>query len=516
MNLKKQLQPKNLFLGLIILVSIFKITLINKGFFNTPDEMRYFTSGEILKQLSQFNFYKSIELLYTVNGRPAEALVKIIPNILQYISSIILDYKQYEIRNSFLLFFFNILIFSLILIIHYRFSFRFLKNKTLSLFSVLVFSTLVASYISLRHSEPYDLSLLILYFIFYKILDIKNQNYLRLKNFFYYGFIAFFGYCCYPGYIMLFLAIPISYFLISLKKDNLIMLVKQLTSFTFGSILCLLFFELLAQTVNKSFIKESIVLSKTIIQGSFEECFSFLFKYLIEVERFTGIFIIIGLILFCIQIVIKYFKLKKINDLQIIFIILFLIFISYSILGFYFHKVVWYARLLKQFIPFIILFSISSLQYLFTHYRTKNHYKYYILYGFSLLFLFNFHNIISEYKTYFYPKDVIWSYYNSNENVQFHLINEYSKNLVDPLLDDYFSKGNPIHAKKYICTYGSIYPFDNLSDYHIYTPKENEKLIFSKPIYYNFKGYQFEGSGIKARANLDKVTLNVKVYEVKR
>ena len=513
MNIKKLTSKYSLFFLLLIFVSIFKLTLINKGAYTFDDETRYFTSGEVLRQASQFNFHKSIELIFTVQGRPGDAIVKIIPNIFQYITSVLFNYEQYETRNSFPLFIFNNIISTLILVIHYRFSYYFLKSKTLSLFSVFLLSSMIASYISLRHADPYDLSLLIIYYIFFKVIVQKNIITTNLKNFFYYGFIAFFGYCCYPGYIMLFLSIPLSYLLLSIKKNNIILTVKQLSNFTLGSLTCLAIFELVAQSVNKSYINESIILSQTIIQGSFEESFSFLFKYLIEAEGFNGIIIIIGLGLFIFQLVMTLAVNKKLNDIQIILITLFSIFITYSIFGFYLHKVVWYARLLKQFIPFLILFTIISLQFIFEFYNTKNHSKRIIIYSFSLLSLLNFYTKIIEFKTYYYSKDLIWKLYNSNENIQFTFVNEYTKSTLNPLPEQRFSKGDSIKSKKYICTIGSISPFDNLNDFQLYKPKKNEKLIFSKPSFCNFKAYQYEGLGIKGRANLDKVTINIKAYE---
>ncbi|WPR70197.1 hypothetical protein SLW70_09580 [Flavobacterium sp. NG2] len=511
--MKVKIPKYTIFFSLLFLVSAFKLTLINKGAYTFDDEMRYLTSGEILKQSAQFNFQKSIELIFTVQGRPGDAIVKIIPNILQYVTSVIFEYRQFESRNSFPLFIFNNIVFTLILIIHYRFSLLFLKNKSLSVFSVFLLAALVASYISLRHADPYDLSLLILYYIFYKVLSKKDFNIPYLKDFFYYGVIAFFGYCCYPGYIMLFLAIPLSYILVNLNYSNYILIIKQLTSFTIGSLFCLLFFELLAQSVNKSYIEESIVLSKTILQGSFEESFTFIFKYLIEVEGVTGVFVIIGLGLFTIQLIMTFVNSKKLNEIQKVFITLFLIFITYSTLGFYFHKVVWYGRLLKQFIPFLILFTVFSLQSFFSFYNTKNHYKTIICYSFSILFLINFFNTILEYKMYYYPKDLIWKLYNSNENVQFHFINEYKQKSNNLFPEKLFSKGDSLISKKYICTIGSISPFDNLNDFHPYKSNKTEKLVFSKPSFCNFKAYQYEGLGIKGRTNLDKLTIYVKVFE---
>ncbi len=501
----------HLLLLLILFVSVLKIGLINKGFLAFPDESRYRAAGQILKSLANGDVHSAIEFLFSTKGRPGDAIVKIIPTIIQYVTSEIFGFEVYEPKNSFPVFFYNFIIYGLLLWLHYKVSLHYLKDKFLSLFSVLVFATLVVSYVSLRHADPYDASLLILYWVFYKIIA-GNHTPLRNKKMALLGFVAFFGYLCYPGYVLLFLAIPMVFVAQQTVAEKRLSGMKQALFFAAGSLICLLIFEITAQLGGTSFIKNSLLLSGTIVQGSFEECFSFLFKYLVEAEGVNGIFMVLGICGFIILSVINLRRIKKTGfpDIYLVFLILFLLFMVYSAAGYFGHKVVWYARLLKQFIPFIVIISIFSLDKFMPSERIKTS----MLYGLGIVLCLTYLTRLLEYKNLDYPKDIAWEYYNKYRFKDAESVFEYAKSAS-------FMPNFSIVKKKFpkdgssrlvFVNISGFYPFTDLNDYKRYDNPDNGVLLLKKPSCLHFKAYQFEGYGIQARKNLDAANLQIKVY----
>ena len=159
----------------------------------------------------------------------------------------------------------------------------------MALISVLLFSTLTNSYLYLRHALPYDTSLLIFYLVIYKIVIYTEENSLSFKKSLIIGICSFLGFLVYPGYFPLFIVGLFLLFFNNISKKNIFKKIYYSSYYILGSILCLIIFEKISRLVGRSYILDAIGLSKTITQGSFEESFVFIFKYLFEVEGLTGI-----------------------------------------------------------------------------------------------------------------------------------------------------------------------------------------------------------------------------------
>jgi hypothetical protein len=501
---------RNILLIMIIVMSVAKISLINEGFFAFSDENRYRASGQILKSLAHGDVHSAIEFLFSTKGRPGDALLKIVPAVLQYANSEIFGLEVYEPANSWPVFAYNFIIYLLILVVHYRVSVHYLKDRALALFSVLVLCSMVIFYISLRHADPYDASLLILYFLFYKMISQGENIVFTNGKMFCFGLLAFFGYLCYPGYIMLFTAIPVIYFLQKISRENIPAVIRQLLFFAMGTAICLGIFEGISRTIGQSYVGNALTLSGTVNQGSYEECFTFLFKYLYEAEMFAGILLITGIIgfscifLYHIRSVIR----RSASNLYIVFFVLTGIFIAYTLLGFYFHKVVWMARLLRQFMPFIILFTVFVLAKGIRNITIRN----YSMALISVALCISFFIRLTEYKSYVYPKDVAWEYYNQYRFKTASLVFEYNKSTSYLPNFDIVKKKMPDESAPSLLfvNISGFFPFSSLKDYKPYS--NPAKLLFSRQGCLNFKAYQFEGYDIQARENLDIAKLSIKVY----
>lgn len=493
----------------IIIISLIKLFLIGDGFFGLIDESIYHCSGRVVLFLKEFNIKDALREIYSTKGRPGEAILKIIPHTFQFISSDIFHLKWYESKNSYPLFIYNFAIYCFTLFIHFKVSNILLKNKTLALLSVLLYCSLTNSYIYLRHATPYDASLLILYLALYKIVkNIKNEKLTFIKSLFL-GNLAFFGYLVYPGYFPLIFICVFMLFFVNLKKENFLNNLYHACCFLIGCALCLVFFETLARIVGCSYLMEAMRISSTITQGSFDESFSFIFKYLFEVETLTGLIIIAGLILFVTCIYRIIYK-KKIQDYSLVLLLggsTIFIYLAYACAGYFFHKMIFYGRLLHQYLPVICIFAVFSINYYLKDVK-RNQRVYFII---SIFLIINFCANFYIYKSFAYPRDVYWKYCKSEEikNIDVVCESDYGWPVI-PVNED------TLHDPEMIIVNGChMYPYNDITKTNIYKPKAGYQLLESRPHFLNFKAYQYEGFDIVDRDNFDKTNFQIKVYSKK-
>jgi hypothetical protein len=344
-----------------------KLELIGTGFMAFPDEIRYCQSGIAFQELVKLKLVSAGKAIASTQGRPADAILNLIPITLQYITAHIFNLKYYESQNSHIVFIFNFIIYCFILLVHFRFSKLLLKDSYLALASVVLFGSLTNSYLYLRHALPYDMSLLISYLVIYNIVIYNEEDRLTIKNSLLLGFFSFIGFLVYPGYFPLFIVGLLILFFYKLAQNDLFKKLLYSSSYIVGSILCLIIFEKMARFVGRSYILDAIGLSKTIKQGSFEESFVYILKYFFEVERLTGIILFVSLLIFYFIMVyqIKNKKFKQHSFIMLLSIALRIVF-NLCKRWIFFQMVVFYGRLLHQYFPFICILSIFAINELLT------------------------------------------------------------------------------------------------------------------------------------------------------
>lgn len=500
-----------LLLGIIIILTLSKLLLAGDGFLAFPDEQRYMASGHVLESLSHFNITEAAANLNKTQGRPGETLIKTIPSALQFISAELFGLETYERQNSYLLFLFNFIIYCFVLKYIYKIAYTILADKTTALLSVIIYCCLVNSYIYLRHTLPYDSSLLILLFTLFNIIKTTQNNSFTYKKSFLLGLTAFFGYVVYPGYILLFGVLFLMFVINNSKIESVKKRSKHSIIYILGCITCLAIFEGIARIGSTSYIQDSITLSKTITQGAFEEGYTFLFKYLYNVEQIGGMLIILGLISYILITIYSVINKKKFTSLNYLFIITCVLFLFYASLGYFFYKMVWYGRLLHQFFFLLPIVTTYSITYLYK----KPKYKVIVTYTLAAVFITSFLINFISYKTqYAYPRDIAWRLIEKDNNIEVKGYCEYKKPIRDML--DYIhekhshEKVNKIYTITNSCYY---YPVDDINYYEGFIPEKGMKLICSKLYFHNYIGYIYEGCDILERETYKKIDFKIKVYE---
>jgi hypothetical protein len=512
---------KYLLVASIVFITVVKLNLIGTGFLAFPDETRYCQSGRALQHLSELKIGAAIKDIFSTQGRPADAVISIIPNALQYITAYFYGLNYYESKNSYPLFIYNFIIYCFILVIYFKLSCLLLKDTFLALISVLLYSTLTNSYLYLRHALPYDMSLLIYCLAIYNIVIYTEEDSLSVKKPFLIGIFSFFGFLVYPGYFPLFILGLFILFFNNLSKQNILKKIYYSSSYILGGIICLVVFQKIGRLFGKSYIADAIGLSKTITQGSFEESFVFIIKYLFEVEGVTGIILLISLSVFFVLIFnqIKNKNFKRYSLIRLLGIAILGMYLIYAFAGYFLHKVVFNGRLLHQYLPFICILSIYSINELLVRVTRKHQL---ILCVISIIFIATFGFNFREITSYAYPRDIIWQLIKTNNLNDVGSIFEYDDRW--PVMP----KGKEvlycdIHGKAISSYYniieigdhfsGTIYFINYLTKHHIFNPDDNYHLLESKPSFMNFKAYQYDsGATMVDRRNMDKMNQQIKIF----
>jgi hypothetical protein len=516
-------QPlKYILIASIVLITAIKLNLIGTGFLAFNDEVRYCQSGKAFQDILGLKIHDAIRAIYFTQGRPADGLLNVIPIGLQYVTAHLFNLNYFESNNSYMVFIINFIIYCCILVIHYKFSKLLLKESYLALISVVLFSTLTNSYLYLRHALPYDKSLLIFYLVIYKTAIYTEENSLSFEKSLLIGMCSFFGFLVYPGYFPLFIVGLFILLFNNVSKRDFLKRIAYSGYYILGSILCLYIFEKISRLVGTSYILDAIGLSGTITQGSFEESFSYIFKYLIQVEGLTGIILIITLPIFFLMMLYKLINqsYKEYSLMMLLSIAITGNYLVYASTGYFLHKVVLYGRLLHQYFPFICIFSVYSINELLIKITKKNKL---ILYFISLIFILNFGFNFINYNSYAYPRDILWQLIkaqNSNALEQnFNYENHWPVMPQGKILIYSDLQGKPINSYYNIIlndhnyTDCRLYLINDSDKDYIFNPNDNYHLLESKLSFINFKAYQYDsGANMIERNIIGKRKVQIEIY----
>jgi hypothetical protein len=529
----KQEPLNRLLLMVVILLVVSKLFLVGEGFMSLVDEVRYVQSGQSLKGLSRLEFKRFLKPIFYTQGRPGETIVKLIPSFMQWASAKVLGKSMYEPANSFPLFIFNVIVWCLILVVHFRFSRMVLGDTSLALLSVILFASLTNSHIYLRHALPYDTSLLVFYYAMYKTCLWHKTDGLTRYRTFGLGILAFSAYLIYPGYISQFLAVSMLLALYGLTMEGFRIRFIQSVFFVLGSLSCLLFFEFLSRVAGKSYIEAALKLSSTITQGSFSETFTFILKYLNQVEGIVGLSMIPSVLLFFFWPVRRFSTTADGHMRLPLFLGLLLagIYLVHAGSGYFLHKIVFYGRLIHPYMPYICVFAVFPLARLREGSRARRP----ILAGLALFILCSGVQKIVEYRSIQYPRDIAWAVINEHNPADVSTLCEYGPcQTISPTFhgnisdtadswtevpdekerESGFRDKRPFGPTDFLIVNGCyFYPVKTMASHQpLIHPGNGYRLVGSGVHFLNFKAYQYEAFDIEERRNLDSMDFRVRVY----
>ena len=504
--LKKINIPIPLFIFLTFL-SIIRFTFLGKGALGISDEWRYDESLRLLSFLAKQDFANFFNTISNTQGRPADVLIRLPDALLQTLFFKITGLEIYHPSSLIIPTTINIVVNFFIAILFYKIAYLCLrKDATFALYASIVFCMLVNNNVYIRHIVPYDYGLLFFFSALYFILKNTHRSY-----FFISGFFSALSFAIYPGYYVgVGVVFLLALFIIIKHHKNRIL--NQIFFFGSGFASLILFFEGLHQISKKSYILNLVYLSSSIIQGSFEEGFSFIFKYLLENDYLTGFLLILASFLALFKGLYRIFKEKKelsISPTDVILVAVLAMFLFHASMTFFFQKMVFYGRLAHFYFPFMVLSAFIGFQNM----KAKKIIPIFFVISacFSFIyFTYRFQNIN-------YPRDVA---------AQHRLLVTFGDPLLRPqpaipqIIDETQLASfkiidipkNTNHFK--LINFSYFYPLEK--EYKVYEPVVDEELVFQAIHFQSFTPYLFEGFNPKERAEAKKRQMKIKIYRTRK
>jgi len=519
---------------LLFLVGLFRFNLIRHGALSIPDEVQYWEAGDALEKLIyKHNFpgfcahIAGISGLFRSTDKPGHITIELIPAMVQGIvwkisgGRLVRD-PQTQMITSGIHFrnpefmrvatAFNVILSLFSLWIFYRITLLLFKeNQSVALLGTAVYALLANTNIYIRHILPYNYALPVFFFSLYLALKkyFQKPGPFSLKTGCALGLLSGFGFAIYPGYY--FFPVLIFGIIVWAGKEALFspsQLVRYI-AFALSSVSVLLFYELIARIGGTTYLGHLRDHASVIIMGSFEEGFTFLPKYLFEVETFIGVFMMICTLLYI-------FKKKRNGATTEIFPRIFGIMLA----GFLFHatvsllrQMVFYGRLLHMYYPFLVWAMMAFLADLKPPIVKK------ILMGGALpvLSLLSFIKFSTAYSQIAYPLDVLYQ-----EGIKTELID--SRNFVHET-EPYLRYSSPppkdfktdapyrIESNFILVNFCYFSPLEG-KGFKPFIPPANAKLLYQRPHLQSFPAYTYEGFTVKDRKLFKQRNYQVSIYEL--
>ena len=488
-----------------------KMYLLGKGYLSFPDEFRYISAQDFIEFLKKGDFKIALTQLFEVQGRPGLVIAAIIPAGIQIGIANYLMIPYNSPTSAWIIYIYNILIYLLILWNIFKLCTKLGFTVYQSLLALIVFTFTLNSFIYLRHTFPYDTSLL-MGLIAFNLAISKNAK--SLFSMLLQGLSISACFLIYPGYFPLVFAFAVFWLYANRDSFKSNVWIKFGFLFSLAFLMPFLFIEGLANICNKSYFFDAKQLSETIIQGSFEEGFSFLFKYLWQVENGLGVFYVFGVLGFFFIVFKKVIQTRaQLNQTEWLFLSVAAGFLFYGSLVFFMHKMVFYGRIIHQFVPFIAVFAVyTTFQILKSETLKKQ-----LIWVLPVLMAVLSINAYRQYLVVEYPRDFFHKT-NRTGALKARTI-EYSCQWFGSLPRiEKFGDTNNIRHDKIILVNWCHPAGDSVQTGKIwnrFAPASGQKLIARAPHYMSYIGYQFEGASIIQRQELREYPPMLEIYTEK-
>lgn len=449
--------------------------------------------------------------LFEVQGRPGLVIAAILPAGVQIVLSNYLMVPYNSATAAWVIYVYNIIIYLLILGCLFRVSTKLGFTIYQSLLTLILFTFTLNGFIYLRHTFPYDTSLLCGLLAFNLLLGDSPQSF---RSLIFQGLAIAACFLIYPGYFPLVFAFAFCWLFQYRASFGSAGWIKQGLVFSVAFSVPFIVIELLAGMCGKSYFFDAKQLSQTIIEGSFEEGFSFLFKYLWQVEQGLGLFYMLG------SIIVLYFICSKIiftkttlDRTEWLFVAIAIGFVFYASLVFFLHKMVFYGRIIHQFMPFMALFTIYGFFLVIKSEKLKKQ----LTGALPILILTLSFSAYRQYSGMEYPRD-FFNRNNRNDALNARSI-EYSCQWLSslPRVEKFVDTQN-IKFEKIILVnwcHPSGDSAQNGKQWNHFIPCLGQKLLAKAPHYMSYIGYQFEGANIKQRKELSENPPMLEIYAEK-
>jgi len=364
---KRNLRFLQVIIVLTVTSTLLKLTLIGPGLFANMDEGKYREAEEVFIGIKKGDMTHAMTHLFSTEppqARPGYTLVMTILESAYHGLRHVRDFTHSRfnieygnVSRGYLIFVFNYITLVCILFLLWRLSYGLSSSQIVAWLTVLIFVSTLYSSLYLRHALPYNLALLINLIIantlFFRVSGSRNLTLILA------GALAGVSFTIYPGYILLSSVIFLSYYI---YKRQLLTACTHACISAVGFLLVIGTTESIAlYTTGISYLLDSKSLSATITQGNPQENLSFIGIYILNSGVILDILLTLLIALAIIQIPVQLWKKQNLNRIQLLGIAILIVLVGYGSIGMITGSLVYYGRLIYQFLPLLILFGCSSI-----------------------------------------------------------------------------------------------------------------------------------------------------------
>lgn len=355
---------------LVLLAS--RLLLPGRGALADSDEARYRQSWAALAAAGQGNWREMCYALSSTAGRPADAVWRLLPAAGQQLLRQWLGWSLEDPRSLLVPVLGNVLTVTASAWMFYRICQRLLaaegaRRDLWALLAAVLYAGLANTNLYVRHVLPYDSALL----VFFGLLNVVLQQSARPSV----GFFGWLGvgagllFLLYPGYYagpVLLLAPLLPWQPARLPRRY----AGRVVVFGLGAGLPLLAAEALSRAGGgPPYWAVAYDLSRGILQGAPEEGYSFLGKYLLQVEGPLGALLLLLLFLALCRVPLAPSRLGRLSwagwrprsRRARLLAAAAVLFLAHATAAAMLHRIVWYGRLLHLYLPLLVLAGVAAL-----------------------------------------------------------------------------------------------------------------------------------------------------------
>jgi len=499
-------------IGLIVVVLGVRLSFVGRGAMAFPDEERYYQALEAIKSFTAGHVKAGFAHLVHTQGRPGEALLRMLPAAAQGIWYTLGGPSSHAPVSLLLPVLFTYGISVVALLLYYRLARMLSADKLGALLTTLVYACLVNSNLYIRHVLPYDLALCSFFALLVWLLREEHAHSLPTWKAYLLGAGATFTFTIYPGYF--FVPVVVMVVLLSSLATNLRSRVYKLVAFGAGALSVLGSFEMLGQLTHYSYFQSCLHLSGSIIQGDFQESFSFAFKYLAEVEGWLGYLL---LMLAGMRVLGHVYQARRSNNGKLkadgprtyaLYLGMLGSFLAYAALGYWGHKLVFYGRILHLFLPFLVLFGVGA-SWQMVGPRARLPFAVLLM----VVALSSFGRFAVRYRAVQYPIDLLLQPAAglARQKTVFISQSETSDNDNYVLAQQHLASQQTAGGEAILVNFSFLYPIAGPGCNDIPLPAGYQEVL-AVPHFLTFPAYNFEGFAPHERAMLRRCQYQCKVY----
>lgn len=485
-------------LALIVLFRLWSLQA--GGALSFPDEERHLKSVEAVRALLAGNLEQACLHLANTQGRPADALLRLPVAAAQVALERGWQLPATAPGSLLLPQLMNWLVLLLNMGLLWQLARRWLPAAGATT-ALVVYSALSSTQLYVRHLLPYDTALGV---TLLALVLLSGPRALRCspgRNGLLAGVLGLLAFGIYPGYYMAPL-LPAALLALMVPRSRWLAAAAGFGAGAAGVIVPL---ELLTRYGHISYLRTLQHLPATVTQGEFAESFSFVPRYLWEVEGSTGLLLLLGMLPGVWALLTRH----PTPVARVVALVPGAAWLLHASLGYVAHHLVFYGRLVHFFLPFLALYAATALQLL------RLRWLYYAATAaISSVALGGLLRFAPAYLALAYPRDVLAAH-PAAATTPLRYLNEGGLNAtlnyrVPPRPPDRYTAAPPDSLLLLNCTF--LYPLLRPGCYPISLPA-GYRLAFDGPHFLTLPAYGFEGFTPSMRTQLRQCRFRCRVYE---